>query len=78
VAASLVDSTFSFVVTYPGLLLTWPIWPEGIHSGSGGVSSAVAFYLVFALGNIVVWATVVRFAISLAGRLRQGASRRDE
>jgi hypothetical protein len=70
VVASLLDSTFSFVVTYPGLLFTWPFWPEGIHTGSGGVPSAVGFYIVFALGNVVVWTLLLRALLSVAGRLR--------
>ncbi len=70
VVASLLDSTFSFVVTYPGLLFTWPLWPEGIHTGAGGVPSAVGFYIVFALGNVAVWTLAIRALMSLLGRLR--------
>lgn len=70
VLGSLTGSTVSFIVTYPGLLFTWPFWPEGIHSGAGGVASAVCFYVVFALGNIVAWAAIVRVVILLTARLR--------
>lgn len=71
VLATVVDSTVSFVLTYPGILFTWPFWPEGIHTGTGGVPSAVGFYLVFALGNVVVWTLLVRGLFSLIVRLRR-------
>ena len=71
VLASVMESEFSFFLTYPGLLLTWPFWPEGIHTGRGGVVSAVGFYGVFVVGNLLLWTLLIRSALSLVLRLRR-------
>lgn len=68
VAASIFESETSFVLLYPGVLITWPFWPEGIHSHAGGMLSAAGFYALFVLGNVAIWTLAFRAAISLAVR----------
>lgn len=65
VLSSVLESGVSFALTYPGLLLTWPLWPEGIHTGDGGAASAFAFYVVFVVGNMLVWTLLIRWILSL-------------
>lgn len=69
--ASLLESDVSVALTYPGLLLTWPIWPEGIHTGSGGAASAVTFYIAFVIGNILFWAILIRYLLGAIVKKRQ-------
>ena len=42
------------VLSYPGALIAWPFYPEGVHTGGG----AAYWGLVAYLGNVVFYAAL--------------------
>lgn len=66
--ASVTESVF---LTYPGLAVTWPFWPEGVHSGDGDPLAGLSYLVVFVAANFAFWTLIVRFALWAAIRLRR-------
>ena len=64
IAAVASGSDVGYLLTVPGLLLAWPVWPEGIHTRPGP-ASALGFYLVYLVGNLVFWSLVLRMGLGL-------------
>ena len=62
-----------YVLTIPGLLLAWPVWPEGIHTRPGP-ASALGFYLVYLVGNLVIWSLFLRMVLGFIFRKRDVAA----
>jgi hypothetical protein len=52
------------IMLLPGALVAWPVWPEGIHTRAGP-ASAVGFYVVYVIGNFVIWSLLFRFVLGL-------------
>jgi len=62
-------ATPAHFLLYPGLVLVWPIWPEGVHTG-GPVPSALwphGFYFASAL----FWVALIRAVLALLDRARR-------
>ena len=71
VAAIGTGTDVGYLLTIPGLLLAWPVWPEGIHTRPGP-TSALGFYLVYLVGNLVIWSLVLRMVMGLVFRKHRG------
>ena len=55
---------------WPGQMLASLFWPEGIHSGNGGVSSAIASVLFAWASALVFWASLFFVATGLVRKAR--------
>lgn len=63
-------SDAGYLLTIPGLLIAWPVWPEGIHTRPGP-ESAIGFYLVYLVGNFVIWSLALRMILGAVFRKPQ-------
>ena len=72
IAAVGIGSDVGYALTVPGLLLAWPVWPEGVHTRPGA-ASAMAFYLVYLFGNFLVWSLTLRMVLGLVFRRQKNA-----
>ncbi len=61
---------FSFPVvgwlTAPGWLFAWPVYPEGVHTGSG---SGIGLLVMIFLGTAIFWSGAVALVLATVRRL---------
>ena len=60
---------FGWVVV-PGMVLAWVLFPEGVHTGSGGTE----YFLVIFLASAVAWSAVLFVVSTLWHSLRRQRS----
>jgi hypothetical protein len=64
-----VSMPFAGWLLFPGFVVAWPVFPEGVHTGSG---AGLSYLLTICFGNTLVWALAVLASLKMARRFRHG------
>jgi hypothetical protein len=65
---------WGYYLLYPGMLISSPFWPEGIHTRAGmRVGEIVAMVGIWWVGSMLAWAAVVFGVLTLVTREQRAA-----